>query len=201
MAACIASTPDGSREMCGDRPRRRVRDRVRPGRRRSTSAIGRARFCASTRRTARRCSRRCRRASRRSIWRSGPTVRSYVSAPTLVVARSASIACRRDGVVETFERRVRPAAGPRVRRRGRLYVVDALAGASALYRLRPGRPETGAGARRAARCSAWRSIPAAASWSARAKRSIASTSACAVCCHCRISLLSAIASHVSDADP
>ncbi len=101
-----------------------------------------------SRRAARRRSRRCRRASPRFISRSGRTAR----------CTSPGRRCRRTTSVYRIDarghrdasaaRRSAGRRGSRSIRRGTLFVVEALAGASGLYRLPP-KGEPGAGARRA----------------------------------------------------
>ena len=67
----------------------------------------------------------------------GPDGYLYVTGPTLSARTIRSIASRPTAMSRS-SRRLRPSAGARVRRGGDLYVVDALAGSSGLYRLRAG---------------------------------------------------------------
>ena len=73
----------------------------------------------------------------------GPDDRLYVTAPTLA-PHDSLYRIDRSGHGRRSVFRLRPSAGAGVRPSGSLYVVDALAGGSGLYRLRP-RPDGGYG--------------------------------------------------------
>ena len=100
----------------------------------------------------------------------GPDGWLYVTAPTLG-ARDCVYRISPDGLVEVFYDGFGRPQGLAFDRQGDLYVVDALAGASGVYRMRlDRRSEAGAGRRGRLAASASRSIRAAASCSPRATR-------------------------------
>ena len=129
---------DGTVDDRRDRSRRRLRHRVRSATARCSSAIDRDRSCACAT-GARRCSRRIPPSVAAFHLAFGPDGWLYVTAPTLG-ARDSVYRVSPEGAVEVFHDGFGRPQGLAFDAHGHLYVVDALAGASGVYRLRADRP-------------------------------------------------------------